>query len=298
MKNQKKAYLFAMLAVLLWSTVSTAFKISLEQLDFMQLLFIGTLVSIVITFTAIVFSGKLKLLKQNSSKDYLKSALLAMLNPFGYYLVLFKAYSILPAQIAQPLNYTWPVVLVLLSAPFLKQKLSLKVFIALIISFLGIVIISTQGNIQTLKIDAPFGVFLAVFSSLFWALFWLLNVKDKRNELIKLFLNFSFALVYIIVIIFMFSDFKFELNNSFIAAVYVGFFELGITFIVWLNALKYTETTYKISNLIFLSPVLALFFIHFILDEQIFYTTYIGLVLILFSVYIVNKKRKRKKIFV
>lgn len=298
MKNQNKAYLFAMIAVLLWSTVSTAFKISLEQLDFMQLLFIGTLVSMVITFSAIVFSGKLTLLKQNRTKDYLKSALVALLNPFGYYLVLFKAYSILPAQIAQPLNYTWPVVLVLLSAPFLKQKLSLKVFIALIISFLGVVIISTQGNIQTLKIDAPFGVFLAVFSSLFWALFWLLNVKDKRNELIKLFLNFSFALVYIIVIIFMFSDFNFELNNSFIAAVYVGFFELGITFIVWLNALKYTETTDKISNLIFLSPVLALFFIHFILDEQIFYTTYIGLVLILFSVYIVNKKRKRKKIFV
>ncbi|MBN2662519.1 MAG: DMT family transporter [Bacteroidales bacterium] len=294
MKNQKKAYVFAMLAVLLWSTVSTAFKISLKQLDFMQLLFIGTLVSIVITFTAIVFSGKLKLIKQNTSKDYLKSALVALLNPFGYYLVLFKAYSILPAQIAQPLNYTWPVVLVLLSAPFLKQKLSLKVFIALIISFLGIIIISTQGNIQSLKIDSPWGVFLAVFSSLFWAIFWLLNVKDKRNELVKLFLNFSFALVYEIVVIFMFSDFSFEFNNSLFAAVYVGFFELGITFIVWLNALKYTETTDKISNLIFLSPVLALFFIHFILDEQIFYTTFIGLVLILFSVYIVNKKRKVK----
>jgi len=292
MKNQKKAYILALLAVLLWSTVSTAFKFSLEQIDFMQLLFIGISVSIIITFAGIVASGKLHLLKKNTKNDILKSALVALLNPFGYYLILFKAYSLLPAQIAQPLNYTWPIVLVLLSVPFLKQKLSFKTFIALIISLIGIIIISSQGNISRLKIDSPFGVFLALFSSVFWSLFWLLNLKDNRDELIKLFLNFVFALAYIVIIIFIFSDFKFKLNNSLIAAVYVGVFELGITFIVWLKALKYTKTTDKISNLIFLSPVLALFFIHFLLKEEIFYTTYIGLLLILVSIYIVNKKAK------
>lgn len=293
MKNQKKAYIYALTAVLLWSTVSTAFKISLIELDFIQLLFIGTLVSIVITFVVILVSGRIKLLLQNSYKDLLKSAAVALLNPFGYYLILLKAYSLLPAQIAQPLNYTWPVVLVLLSAPFLKQKLSLKVLIALFISFFAIVIIASQGQIGNFKIDSPLGVFLAAFSSFFWALFWLLNVKDKRDELIKLFLNFCFALIYVTIVVLVFSDFKFSLNSSFYAAIYVGFFELGFTFIIWLNALKYTETTDKISNLIFLSPVLALFFIRFVLSEKIFYTTYIGLGLILFSVYIVNLKSKK-----
>ncbi len=293
MKNQKKAYIYAIAAVFLWSTVSTAFKISLRGLDYMQLLFIGTIVSIIITFSALLISGKIYLLKKTNLKDLLKSAFVALLNPFGYYLILFKAYSLLPAQVAQPLNYSWPVVLVLLSAPLLKQKIKIKSIFALLLSFCGIIIISTQGNIQNLNIESPFGVFLAVFSSVFWSFFWLLNVKDKRNEIVKLLLNFSFALIYEIIVIVLFSDFNFGFSNSFLAAIYVGFFELGVTFIIWLNALKFTETTDKISNLIFLSPVLALFFIHFILGEKIFYTTYIGLFLILTGIYIVNKKTKK-----
>ncbi len=292
MKNQQKAYVLAIVAVLLWSTVSTAFELSLKQLDFMQLLFIATATSVVITFVFIVLGGKIHLIKKNSPKDLLKSALIALLNPFGYYLVLLKAYSILPAQIAQPLNYTWPVVLVLLSAPLLKQKLSAKVIIASITSFAGIIVISTQGKINELTIDSPLGIFLAVFSSVFWAFYWLLNVKDKRDEVVKLFLTFAFALIYITVVVFFFSDFNFVIGQSFYSAIYVGFFEMGITFIVWLNALKNTESTGKISNLIFLSPVMALFFIHFILEEKIFYTTYIGLFLILSGIYIVNKKKR------
>jgi drug/metabolite transporter (DMT)-like permease len=51
----------------------------------------------------------------NSNKPPVKilfqSAITGALNPFGYYLILFKAYSLLPAQLAQPLNMIWPVTL-------------------------------------------------------------------------------------------------------------------------------------------------------------------------------------------
>ncbi|NJK98814.1 MAG: EamA family transporter, partial [Bacteroidales bacterium] len=49
--------------------------------------------------------------------------MLGFLNPLLYYLVLFKAYSLLPAQIAQPLNYTWPLILVILSIIFLSKNI-------------------------------------------------------------------------------------------------------------------------------------------------------------------------------
>ncbi len=294
MDRQKKAYILALTAVFLWSTVSTAFKIALKDLDFLKLLFIATAVAVMIVFIALLFSGKIKLIFQSSSKDLLTSALLALLNPFAYYLVLFKAYSILPAQIAQPLNYTWPVVLVVLAAPILKQKIKLNSIIALLISFLGIIIISTQGKLSGMQIDKPLGVFLAVFSSVFWAFFWLLNVRDKRDELLKLFFNFLFALLYEFILMIYFSNFSITIDASFYAAIYVGFFEMGITFIIWLKALKNSESADKISNLIFISPALALFFIHFILGEKIYYTTYIGFFFILLGVYIIYKKKKHK----
>jgi len=292
MKNQNKAYLFALLSVLLWSTVSTAFKIALNGIDNFQLLFISITTTFLITLVIIIYNGKIKTLYKLDKKEYYKSAIYGLLNPFGYYIILFKAYSLLPAQVAQPLNYTWPVVLVLLSVPILKQKLKFQSIIALVISFLGVLIIASQGKLSSLKVTEPLGIILATSSSIIWSLYWLLSAKDKLDEILRLFLNFSFGLIYICIIMLLFSDFKFNFDKHFFAGIYVGFFEMGITFIIWLKALKNSITSDKISNLIYLSPVLALFFISIILKEKIYYTTYIGLGFILLSVFVLNIKTK------
>lgn len=292
MDNQKKSVLFALSAILLWSTVSTAFKISLRELDFIQLLFISSLVAVIILFAIILIQNKLSLLKNLNKKEVLKSSLLGFLNPFGYYMILLKVYSILPAQIALPLNYTWPIVLVLLSALLLKQKLHAKSILALFVSFFGVLLIATQGNLAALKIDNPLGVILATGSSIIWALFWILNVKDKRDEVVKLFLNFFFGTIYTLIALFIFSDINVEISNSFYSAVYIGFFEMGITFTLWLKALQLAKSNANISNLVYLSPFIALIFIHFLLKEEIYYTTVIGIVFIIAGIFIQQFKRK------
>ncbi|MBC8313626.1 MAG: DMT family transporter, partial [Candidatus Cloacimonetes bacterium] len=132
MKNQNKSYFFAILAVLIWSTVASAFKISLEYLTYFQLLFFSSFVSLIALFIILFFQGKVKLLARYRPKDYFRSALLGFLNPFLYYILLFKAYSILPAQKAITLNYTWPIMLVLLSIPILKQKIKLTSIFAIV----------------------------------------------------------------------------------------------------------------------------------------------------------------------
>ncbi|MBM3404840.1 MAG: DMT family transporter [Bacteroidetes bacterium] len=80
-------------------------------------------------------------------KDILRSMLMGLLNPFLYYLVLFQAYSMLPAQEAVVLNYTWPVLLVLLSIPLLKQKISAFSVPAILISIAGIIVIAWRGSL-------------------------------------------------------------------------------------------------------------------------------------------------------
>jgi len=294
--NQTKAYIFAVTSVFFWATISTAFKLALKELDFIQLQFISIVIALLIATVYLIYNKKFKEAFRINKKQFFTSALAAFINPFAYYLILLKAYSLLPAQIAQPLNYTWPIVLVLLSALFLKQKLKLRSIIALLISLLGVFIISSQGQPISLKINEPLGVFLALISSVFWAMFWIINLNDKREDIIKLFWNFLLALIYEIPVIFIFSSFDFHFNKSFFAAIYSGFFEMGITFIIWMKALQNAERTDKVSNLIFLSPVMALFFIHFILGEKLYYTTYIGFGLILSSIYYINFKRKKKNV--
>jgi len=63
--------------------------------------------------------------------------------------------------------------------------------------------------------------------------------------------------------------------------VYVGIFEMGLAFVFWSMALKLADNTSKVSNLIFISPFLSLWFIHTFVGEEIYFTTYIGLILII-----------------
>ena len=281
MQKQQQAYIYAISAILLWSTAATAFKIALRYMDFIQLLFYATATSTIISFFILIVQGKHRLIFKQNRKQLLTSIGIALLNPFGYYLILLKAYSLLPAQIAQPLNYTWPMMLVLLSVPILKQKLKLVSILALLICFAGVIIISTQGKLDDIKIESPFGVFLALISSVFWALFWLINVRDKRDEGIKLFYGFAFGLLLLLPVVILFSSFSVSSYKGVLSAIYVGFFELGITFFLWLKALQLTSSTDKISHLVYISPFMSLIFIHFVLGENIYYTTITGLLLII-----------------
>lgn len=280
MKRQTKSYIYAGITVLFWSTVASAFKLALRELDYIQLLFLASLSSTAVLFIILLVRGNVKEIFAQSRKDVFRSALLGLLNPFLYYLVLFKAYSLLPAQEAQPLNFTWPIVLALLSVPLLKQKLRLKAILALLISFAGVLVISTRGDLFTWSFQSPLGTLLAVGSSLLWALYWIYNVKDVRDPVVKLFCGFLFGTLYISVA-FVFFGMPLQLTwPGLAAAVYVGLFEMGITFIIWLRALSLADNNARVANLVYLTPFISLIFIHFVIGEDILLSSIVGLMLI------------------
>jgi drug/metabolite transporter (DMT)-like permease len=291
MDRTRQSYIYAGLAIFFWSTVPTAFKIGLRELDILPMLTIAALTSTLVLLIVVLAENKTYLLKQTSAKELLSSAVLGFINPFLYYLILLKAYQLLPAQVAQPLNMIWPIILVFLSVPMLKQKIERKSFIALFISFAGVYIISSQGKPFNPGHTNLTGVFLATGSSIFWAFYFILNVRDKRDEAVKLLLNFIFGSAYLIVAMIVTGKWQLEIGfRGAAASVYVGIFEMGITFLFWLKALKMASTTDKVSNLVYLAPFLSLVFVHFILHESVYYTTLLGLLLIIFGILIQNRK--------
>ena len=293
MKNQKAAYIYAILAVFFWSTVATAFKLTLTELDQFQMLFVASVSSAAVLLLSLFIQKKISLLKNLGPKDFITSACLCALNPFAHYLVLFKAYDLLRAQEAQTLNYFWAIILVLLSIPLLKQKITGKSLGAILISFFGVFIISTQGEIFSFRFTDTFGVALALGSAFIWALYWIYSSKDSRDDSVRLMLNFCFGTVYIAVTMFFFSDLSGISFKGVTGGTYIGFFEMGLTFLFWSKAMKLSETTAKISNLIFLSPFLSLFFISFILGEKILISTLIGLVFIISGILLQRKLNKK-----
>ena len=291
-KKEKKAYIFAVLAVLFWSTVASAFKISLRYLNFLQLQFYAVSTSLLVLFFILLLSRSLIYLFKIPKKQLLYSLLLGFLNPYLYYMVLFKAYSLLTAQEALVLNYLWPITLVILSIPFLKQKISFKSFTAILISFSGVVVIATRGNLKQLRFTDPLGVAFALLSTLMWATFWLLNVKDKKEVPIKLFLNFFSGFIFVFITILFSDSLEVEKTTALLGPIYVGIFEMGLTFFVWLKALTFTSNTARISNLIYITPFLSLFFIHLVVGEPIYVSTLAGLLLIISGIILQHRFTK------
>jgi drug/metabolite transporter (DMT)-like permease len=284
MKNERHAIIYASLAILCWSTVASAFKISLRHLDTMNLLLYSSTVSTFALFILLVSQKKWTLLTSLKALDLGNAAIRGFLNPFLYYVVLFKAYTLLKAQEAGTLNYIWPVTLVLLSIPFLKQKISLWSILAIAVSFLGIVIISTEGRLSTLEFREPVGVMLAVGSSIFWSFYWIMNVRDKQDEIVKLFMNFAAGTIMVLLAILLFGKPVWPSFEGMAGAIYIGLFEMSLAFFLWLKAMKLTENAARVSNLVYLSPFISLMIIRLSIGEKIAGSTLVGLLLIVLGI--------------
>ncbi len=278
-QNNKKAVLLALLATFFWSTVATAFKFGLETLSPTQFL-CWVIVMAWVTLTVIgTATGKWKI--KISRRSLLLGLAGGILNPFGYYLVLFNAYNMLPAQIAQSLNYTWPLVLVLFSSIFLGQKFRTKVFWGMLISLAGVFIISYGSMHSELSVNLS-GILLAVGSSLIWASYWIINKLSGADPIQQIWLNFTLALVLILPYTFFTESIPFPtaeelFSKSWLAVLYAALFEMALTFVIWLKALQLATSSDKISHYIYISPFLSLVFINLLLKEPILWTTVAGL---------------------
>ena len=258
-------------AVLLWSTVASAFKLSLRYMSPLQLLLYASLTSLIVF--GFLYSREFSLRKEN-----LRSAYLGLINPLLYYTVLFSAYDRLPAQEAQALNYTWPLMLVLLSIPLLGKRPGARTVLGLFIGFLGALVVATKGNITGLNFSDPVGVALGLGSAVIWASYWILNLRDDRPLIEKMFWNFLFGFAYVSVVLALSGGPAVPPAEGLVGAAYVGLFEMGVTFLLWYKAVE-GDMAFA-SNLAYLVPFLSLFFISLVVGEGIAPATVLGLAMI------------------
>lgn len=286
MTSQRSAYYYGLAAIGGWSTAATAFKIGLGHATIEQLLLLSATTSWVVLAIVVVAQGKLRQLLGTSPKQFGQALILGLLNPVLYYATLFAGYGLLPAQEALAINYSWPIMLMLMAVPLRNHRLQLGEVVAAIVCYGGVLVIATRGDLLSLNFTRPLGVVLLLLGTLIWAGYWLLNTRltdTSRNmdPVVALFVNFSSVLPLLLGWQAV-RGFDLVLNwQGYAAALWIGLFEMGLTFVWWLMAMRLTASTARISNLIFLSPCLSLGVIYLVLGEPIRASTITGLLLIL-----------------
>lgn len=270
-------------AVALWSSVATAFKLGLSVFSPLQLVTLSVAIATLFFLALSLATGRLdakplKLMRTSGALG--RSMGLGLLNPLLYYLILFFAYDLLPAQIAQPVNYTWSITLALMAIPLLGQRLTRKHLLAILLSYVGVLVIvipasAAQGaNAQALS---WFGIGLALLSTFIWAGYWLLNARDSGEPITMMTISFLTATPILLVACYLLDGWPPLTARGLGYAVWAGLAEMGLGFLFWQLALRATDRAALLGQLIFLAPFVSLLLIHHVLDEPVAATSVIGL---------------------
>jgi hypothetical protein len=289
-KDERSAIACAVAAVLLWSTVATGFKLGLKELRPLELLSLGSCISFAFFACASLATGRWALLRRLPARDWLRLGALGLLNPFLYYLVLFEAYDRLPAQIAQPLNYTWAITFALLAIPILGQRMTLRTFGAILVSYSGVLILLSGGHSDGFAAIDRVGVALALGSTLIWSSYWLATVRASDDPLVLMTVSFAFGAIAVSVTCHVVFGLPALTAERLGYGAWVGLIEMGITFLLWQQALRRTAHAGRIAQLIFLSPFISLVLIDRVLGEAVHGATWFGLAAIVAGLLLAQRR--------
>ena len=276
------AYLLTLLTLMLWGGSASAFKLALNTLTPSALLWISCVISLAVMTLLLLLQGRLGQLRRIAARDWPRLLLLGAFNPFLYYVLLFEAYDRLPAQVAMSLNYLWPVMLALLSVPILGQRLGWSGLLPILLSFAGAVVIATRGRLDGWQSVDGLGLVVALASTLIWAGYWLYSTRLRHiDPALKLFMAFLIGTPLTLIYSLLQGNLQWPGSDyPWWPVLYVGLFEMGVTFFIWQLALSLADSAARIGNLIYLTPFLSLLILSRVTGETIHPATLWGLLLI------------------
>ncbi len=280
----EKGWIFyALITILLWSTTPAVVKLTLLTINFSTFFFWTTLFSLLGLTLIISIQGKLKFLRAYSIKEHLWLILLGALSMFFYSLFYFFAINSGSAAQVNILNYTWPIWLIAFSTIFLKEKMTVKKALSVLIGFIGVMIVIIGFDIKTFASMNIVSIIFALLGAISWALFSTLSKKKKFEAFSSMFYYSLYGLVMVIVYVSLKSDLVFPDFKGLIGTFYVGALTTGLGYALWIKTLTKANIS-LVSNLVFLTPFLSLIWIWLFIHENIYFSQIFGLVLIISSI--------------
>ena len=281
----KKEYICAIISVLLWSTTATVSKLLLGSLDSMQILLVSSLFSFIFLLIINCINGSIKEIKKYKTKDYLIIFALGVIGIFLYDLFFYLGINAMQASQAFIINYLWPIMTVLFACIILKEKFTIRKIIAIIISFIGVIIVSSNGNLLSIENSSLMGIIYCLIEALLYGLFFFFNKKQNYNKYTSMMLfYFNSTIISLIYVIATKRFFVPELSQT-LGLLWIGMFTSAIAYTSWALALAKGDTA-RISNIAYLTPFISLVWTGIVLKEKISFYSVLGLVIIVLGIFI------------
>lgn len=274
MDRNRKALIYAGVAVTLWASTAAAVKLLLEGVDSYQLLFLVSLLSAVTLGIIRLASGRRQ---RHAPRERAFFAAMGFVGIFLYSLLLYRALELSTAQEAFIVNYTWPLWTVIFASLLLRERIGWRKAGALLTGFAGVVIVATQGRFELPTHLA--GDLLALGAAVCYGLFSALGKKYPREQSALMLDAFVTSTLCSAALLPFVSSFPTLTLRTALGVAWLGVFATAIPFLAWFLALEHGDTG-MLSNVVFLTPFLSLVYIRLLLGEEIRMSSIAGLICI------------------
>jgi len=187
-----------------------------------------------------------------------------------------------------------PVFMTILALSLFKEKISKQQLVGIIISFAGLILLVSKGNLSSLDIINNKGDVLIISSSLTWAVYSMASKKATLNYSPVMTTLYLFILVAILIS-------PFAINKENIAAavnlslggwsaiLFLGILCSGVAYVLWAQALTEMSAS-RVGAYLYIEPFVTFFGSWILLDEQITFLMLVSGMIIIGGVVLVNRK--------
>ena len=191
---------------------------------------------------------------------------------------------------------TTPVFMAILGWLVLKEKLGGIKILGIVLAFAGVLLVVSHGNLASIsvgKFGAP-GDILILISSVNWSVFSVLSRRGLKTY------SASLMIFYVMLFGWIFTSVLFAGGgnyveipnltlNGWLGIFFLGVFCSGLAYIAWYDALQALSTA-ATGVFLYIEPLIAMVVAFIILSEEITIPSLIGGGIILFGVWLVNRK--------
>mgnify|MGYP000701053519 CR=1 FL=1 len=285
MNRTRKAVFLTVLSGVLWGSSFPAIKIGLRYIDPYMFVFLRFFSAAIFMFIILLFTRKLDIKFANK-----KIWGLGILNGVSYLLqnvgISFTAAS--KSSLLVNLTAVW---VAIISWFLLKERFGKKKSLGIILSIIGVFLITTNLNFSELTQGMLLGDILVLSSGVGWSFFIVYNKKyidDAENSF--QFMAWVLFITVIPLIPFIPLSSSVSLNlpiEAWFAIAYTAIFCWIIPYSLWLKGLKHISSV--TSTVVLLTEVVvAIIISYFMLDEVFTLISSAGALLILFAIVLVS----------
>ena len=266
------------LIIFCWGTLPAVTKLTLTSISNMQVLFISSLIAAGCLYIYLFASGRIRLFRTLTGSDIWQLIGLGFLGNFLYSAFYYASLRLLPSTDACVINYLWPIVATVCAAIILHEKIKAAEWAAVLLSFTGVAVISTKGS--GIALTNMRGILLCIAGAVCYGVFNVLNKKKGIDQLLCTAVYFTVTAVCSALILLVTGDIASMSGAEWTGMLWLSVFIDALAIFAWGAALQMSEVGF-LSNLAYLTPVVAMVISYMTLGEPIESYAIIGMLFVL-----------------